>query len=294
MHFDPAPGSTTASPQLGSFCAGDFLAANSTGSNRPAEEIGLRLLFQRSFFRWRSSVLKLKPRLRQNSLRRTPLLTNSTTNCWTSARVRRLGADNSIFAVIRTLQHRPRLSNRCVGQTLTVQRSQDAFRIENSASPHASEESQSPLPVPPSLLQNTTTELPSGESKLAAEGHDLLLPLLTVLVVSLAMILGMILGMHRAHTRSEARALKQSKSVGSLRTVSAPLSGQSVTDNNRQGNPPERAEASQPIEPQDKRQEASTHSHPAGGLTVYENDRVIFRLPPSQGGMPRLVHKRPD
>jgi len=54
-------GSTTASPQLGSYCVRDFLAANSTGTNRPTEEIGLRLLFQRSFFRWRSSVLKLKP-----------------------------------------------------------------------------------------------------------------------------------------------------------------------------------------------------------------------------------------
>ena len=75
------PGSTTARPQLGSCCFGDFLAANSTGTKRPAEEIGLRLLFQRSFFRWRSSVLKLKPRLWQNSLRRIPLLTNSATNC---------------------------------------------------------------------------------------------------------------------------------------------------------------------------------------------------------------------
>jgi hypothetical protein len=74
------PGSTTASPQLGSRCFGDFLAANSTDTNRPAEETGLRLLFQRRFFRWRSSVLKLKPRLRQNSLLRIPLLTNSDTN----------------------------------------------------------------------------------------------------------------------------------------------------------------------------------------------------------------------
>ena len=31
-----------------------------------------------------------------------------------------MGADNSVFAVIRTLQHRPRLSNRCVGKTLTI------------------------------------------------------------------------------------------------------------------------------------------------------------------------------
>ncbi len=53
----------------------------STGTKRPAEETGLRLLFQRSFLRWRSSVLKLKPRLWQNSLRRIPLLTNSATNC---------------------------------------------------------------------------------------------------------------------------------------------------------------------------------------------------------------------
>src|SRR6266550_9541076 len=35
MYLDPAPGSTTASPQLGSCCVGDFLAANSTGTNRP-------------------------------------------------------------------------------------------------------------------------------------------------------------------------------------------------------------------------------------------------------------------
>ena len=65
----------------GSCCFGDFLAANSTGTKQPVEEIGLRLLFQRSFFRWRSSVLKLKPRLWQNSLRRIPLFTNSVTNC---------------------------------------------------------------------------------------------------------------------------------------------------------------------------------------------------------------------
>ena len=75
------PGSTTASPQLALYCIGDFLEANSTGTNRPAEEAGLRLLFQRRFFRWRSRVLKLKPRLWQNSLRRIPLLTNSATNC---------------------------------------------------------------------------------------------------------------------------------------------------------------------------------------------------------------------
>ena len=75
------PGSTTASPQLGSWGVGDFLVANSTFTNRPAEETGLGLLFQRRIFKWRSSVLKLKPRLWQNSLRCIPLLTNSATNC---------------------------------------------------------------------------------------------------------------------------------------------------------------------------------------------------------------------
>ena len=46
------PGSTTASPQLGSCCIGDFLVANSTGTNRPAEEAALLLLFfQRCFFK---------------------------------------------------------------------------------------------------------------------------------------------------------------------------------------------------------------------------------------------------
>jgi len=41
------PDSTTASRQLGSCCVGDFLAANSTGTNRPAEEATLLFLFQR-------------------------------------------------------------------------------------------------------------------------------------------------------------------------------------------------------------------------------------------------------
>src|SRR6266852_2647760 len=39
------PDSTTASPQLGSCCVGDFLAANSTGSNRPAEKAALLFIF---------------------------------------------------------------------------------------------------------------------------------------------------------------------------------------------------------------------------------------------------------
>jgi len=114
------PGSAKVSPQLGSCCVGDFLVYNSTATNRPAEE---RILFQRRFFRWRSSVLKLNCRLRQNSFRRIPLLMNSATNFRTSARVRRLGADNLFSAVIELLQHRHDFANRCVGQTLTINNS---------------------------------------------------------------------------------------------------------------------------------------------------------------------------
>jgi len=52
MYLDPAPDrQPTASPQLGSCCVGDFLAANSTGTNRPAAEAALLFLFQRRFFR---------------------------------------------------------------------------------------------------------------------------------------------------------------------------------------------------------------------------------------------------
>jgi len=35
--------------QLASCWVGDFLVANATGTNRPAEEAGLSLLFQRRF-----------------------------------------------------------------------------------------------------------------------------------------------------------------------------------------------------------------------------------------------------
>ena len=94
-----------------------------------------------------------------------------------------------------------------------VQRSQDAFRTENSATPHPSEESQPLLPIPSSLLPDVTPESLIGESERSSEGRDLIMPLLTVLVVGLAMILGVLLGMHRARNRGEARALKQSESA---------------------------------------------------------------------------------
>jgi hypothetical protein len=65
-----------------------------------------RLPFHRRFFRWRSRVLWLKPRLRQTSLRRIPLFTNSATNCRTTARVRRLRVASCCSPFIHQLKHR--------------------------------------------------------------------------------------------------------------------------------------------------------------------------------------------
>jgi hypothetical protein len=174
-----------------------------------------------------------------------------------------------------------------------VQRSQEAFRTENSASPHRSEESQRPLPIPLSMMAEATTESPSGESELSGERRDLIMPVLTVLVVGFAMILGMLLGIHWARSRGEARAIKQSEPAGSLPTVSKPLSGQSVTDV-RRPNPQDLTGASQSTEPQDMHQKAPAQRHSPGGLTVYENDRVIFQLPPGESRIPKRVRKRPD
>jgi hypothetical protein len=86
--------------------AGGFRMANSTGTNLPSAGALLVFLFDRRFFRWRSNVLKLKPRLRQNSLRRIPLFTNSATNCRTSARVRRPRTATCCSPFMPTLQHR--------------------------------------------------------------------------------------------------------------------------------------------------------------------------------------------
>ena len=164
-----------------------------------------------------------------------------------------------------------------------VQRYQDAFRAERSATPPPNEESQTTLPVPPTLLLDVTPELATGDCKGSIEGHSLILPLLTFLVVGVAIILGILLGMHHAPNRGGARTAKQSESAGSLPKVSAPLR-QSVPDEFRRGNPTDRVDASHPTVAQDKHQKAPAQLQPRGGLTVYKNNRVIFRLPPSQLG----------
>ena len=70
------------------------------------EQIELCLLFQRSFFRWRSSVLKFKLPPWQNSLRR-------------KAAAHKLG--HQLLNVRTGPSLRPRLANRCVGQTLAFE-----------------------------------------------------------------------------------------------------------------------------------------------------------------------------
>jgi hypothetical protein len=72
---------TTANPQLDLLSAAGFPVANSTPSNLHFAPVLFLFFFHRCFFRWRAKVLKLKPRLLQNSFCRMPLLANSGTNC---------------------------------------------------------------------------------------------------------------------------------------------------------------------------------------------------------------------
>ena len=106
--------------------------------------------------------------------------------------------------------------------------------------------------------------------------------LLTILVVGLAMICGMLLGIHHANNRGASQILKN-ESVGSVPTASAPLSSQSVIDQIRLADP-NRVGRSQLGGPQEKHQKARTRFERPGGLTVYQNDRVVFELPPGQDG----------
>jgi hypothetical protein len=62
MHLDPAPARQHHGQPTSRFpLVGDFLAANSTGTKQPAEEVGLLPVFHRPCFRWQSRVLNLKP-----------------------------------------------------------------------------------------------------------------------------------------------------------------------------------------------------------------------------------------
>jgi hypothetical protein len=68
------PDNTKANPVVDFLSSADFSAANSTPSSLHSARESFLFRFHRRFFRWRAGVLKLKPRLGQNSFRRMPLL----------------------------------------------------------------------------------------------------------------------------------------------------------------------------------------------------------------------------
>ena len=114
------PDNTKANPVVDFSLFRDFSAADSTPSNLYSAREFFLFRFHRRFFRWRASVLKLKPRLRQNAFCRMPAAGNSDTNCWTSARVRRPRRTPFGSPFILPVQHWTCALARCVGQTLTV------------------------------------------------------------------------------------------------------------------------------------------------------------------------------
>lgn len=174
-------------------------------------------------------------------------------------------------------------------------KSQNAIRAERSTRSSPSENPQSPLPIPSSLMPATKPKSPGGECEAISEGRDFVSPLLPFLVATFAMMLGVLLGMHTARNRGETRALKQSESAASLPRFSASPSSESAPDVVARGNPS--VQQSGPSHQTGSRHphlKAPAQPHTLGELTVYQNDEVIFRLPPDQGGILPLVPKRPD
>ena len=174
-------------------------------------------------------------------------------------------------------------------------KSQNAIRAERSTRSSPSENPQSPLPIPSSLMPATKPKSPGGECEAISEGRDFVSPLLPFLVATFAMMLGVLLGMHTARNRGETRALKQSESAASLPRFSASPSSESAPDVVARGNPlVQQSGPSHQTGSRHPHQKAPAQPHTLGELTVYQNDEVIFRLPPGQGGMLPLVPKRAD
>ena len=174
-------------------------------------------------------------------------------------------------------------------------KSQNAIRAERSTRSSPSENPQAPLPIPSSLMPATKPKSPGGECEAISEGRDFVSPLLPFLVATFAMMLGVLLGMHTARNRGETRALKQSESAASLPRFSASPSSESAPDVVARGNPlVQQSGSSHQTGSRHPHLTAPAQPHTLGELTVYQNDEVILRLPPGQGGMLPLVPKRPD
>jgi hypothetical protein len=174
-----------------------------------------------------------------------------------------------------------------------VQQHQDAFRNERFAFQDSSQETQAPWPVLSSLIPSTMPESKGGESEPSGERAYLGTRLLTVLVVGLAMIFGVLLGMHSARKRFGVQTLRPSESTDSRPGVSEPFDVQSVPDKIGNGNTLGRPGGSRQTDFRDTHRMASK-PHAPGELTVFENDRVIFRLPADQDETPKVMQKRSD
>jgi hypothetical protein len=171
-----------------------------------------------------------------------------------------------------------------------VEQYREAFRTESAALPPQtnSPEPSPALPIPPSLMPDRMAESTPGELETSSRWRGLLMPVLTALVVGLAMVLGLLLGIHQAH-RVAIHSLKGRDTAAPRSAVATP---RAATPTLPTPTPPSNTQTvSNQIEPVDhsyqttaaQRTDHRVHRqpHPHGGLTVYKNDRVIFRLPPS-------------
>ena len=176
-----------------------------------------------------------------------------------------------------------------------VRQHQEAFRAETFSPTHPNQESQTSLPLPSSLMPAATPESASGDSEPRSERHHFILPvLLRVLFAALAMILGLLLGMHNVRNRFENQTLKQSESAGTVPKVSEPFNVQSGTNDIGHKNPSVETGVSRQSDSHGPHAKAARQLPTPGELTVFENDRVIFRLPANQDETPRVAPKTFD
>jgi hypothetical protein len=175
-----------------------------------------------------------------------------------------------------------------------VRQHQDAFRAETFSPAHPNQEPQTPLPLPSSLMPAATREPASGDSEPRSERYHFILPLLRVLVAALAMILGLLLGMHNVRNRFETQTLKQRESTGTVPKISEPFNVQSGTNDIGQKNPSVQTGVSRQSDSHGPHGKAARQLPTPGELTVFENDRVIFRLPANQDETPRVPPKTFD
>jgi hypothetical protein len=171
-----------------------------------------------------------------------------------------------------------------------VQHYRAALPSPDAGSNPVNTEPQFLLPIPSSLSPAASQEGLGYESISGLEVRNLKTSLLTSLVVGFAICLGILLGMHYGRAKGVARSFQQGRVEG-LHMVARQSIRQSEADHDGQmqlnGIP-----ATQPTPAQDThRKHASPHGSD-GGLTVYQNDKVIFHLVPAEAGMPSNIEDK--